>query len=327
MAAKQSTQTVVPAGENSADVGVKRQPVRQPIPSPIPAPGAVESDIALPPFSATLEFIPTANAFVAIDGSIGIPSTLEILESYLASAVEANSQAIAKLLTRNEGKTFRVECHFDPPIKEEWKSALNELVSRLAAGKSASLSVGEGSCTGKLSPTTLQTGQRQRVDSKFTTDLAKQVLGDQSGSQIEEAGISLGRAALARTDPDQTEYLIDMAHFFQHLRVGLDAFQVQVVDPLQEFVKRFEGKSFGNFEADMMFAKLLQQLANRLRLRLLCPHCGQPAILRFHKAGRPPRGVYQFEHSAHGKKTHHGGAVTVPKLEFVPAPVDRRERQ
>jgi len=332
MAAKQSNQTVVPAGQNRAgdgtDAAVKRQPVRQPIPTPIPAPGVFESDVALPPVSATFEFIPTADSFAAIGGSIGIPSSVKILENYLATAVAENSQAIAKLLARKKGKTFRVQCNFVPPILDEWKTALNELVFRLAAGKStsASLSVGRGSCIGELSPSTPQKGLPQKIDSKFITDRAKRSLGDEVGHLIEDAGVSLGKASLARTDCDQDEWRVDTTNLLEQLQAGLDAFQVQLVHPLQEYVKRLEGKSFGTFEADRMFAKSLHKIANRLRLRVRCPHCGEPAILRFHNAGRPPRGVYQFEHSAHGKKTDHGGGVVIPKIEFVDAPIDRRER-
>ena len=334
MAAKQSSQSGVSSVENratrTADATVKRQSVRQPIPTPIEEPGVVEGDIALLQ-TATFAFIPATNSFAVVNGPLGASSSMKTLENYLASAVAANSEAIAKLLARKKGKTFRIQCDFDPPIAEEWSTALNQLFSRLATGKSttASVAVAGGSCTGELSTFAPSTHPRlaKKPDSESVPERAKQSLGDEVRRLIEDAGVSLGKASLAGTDSDQDEWQIDTTNLLEQLQAGLDAFQVQLIDPLQEYVKRLEGKSFGTFEADRMFAKSLHKIANRLRLRVRCPHCGEPAILRFHNAGRPPRGVYQFEHSAHGKKTDHGGGVVIPKIEFVDAPVDRRERK
>jgi predicted RNA-binding Zn-ribbon protein involved in translation (DUF1610 family) len=104
----------------------------------------------------------------------------------------------------------------------------------------------------------------------------------------------------------------------------------QVLQPftadVQAFLDGIEGRSFG-LAANKSIVLSTQLLLQRLGLRVRCPHCGEPAILRCRSTRNAKGGSFQFEHSARGKQTNHGGGTTFPAMRLVPAPPDKRRKR
>jgi hypothetical protein len=107
---------------------------------------------------------------------------------------------------------------------------------------------------------------------------------------------------------------------------GLTALNSPVRRGLEELLLALAGKSFGSLEANQVVARGVQELLNRLGLRVACPKegCGRPAVLRCAAAGNSKQGVFHFDHSSGGKRTTHMGSSAFPCLTLVNTPPDRR---
>lgn len=102
-----------------------------------------------------------------------------------------------------------------------------------------------------------------------------------------------------------------------------------VKDKLTEFLSRLAGSSFGSLEANKDVVREIQQILNRLGLRIKCPRrgCGEAAIIRCRPAPRTKHGTFQFEHTIKGRRTIHAGRTRLPSLEVVKQPLDGRRRR
>lgn len=72
------------------------------------------------------------------------------------------------------------------------------------------------------------------------------------------------------------------------------------------------------------FVAALREELNSLNLRVVCPACEQPAILRFGRTGTAKNGAFFFEHSTGGRQTSHGVTTAVPAIILVAKPPDKR---
>jgi hypothetical protein len=115
----------------------------------------------------------------------------------------------------------------------------------------------------------------------------------------------------------------DLLRGLQTIDQRLTSLLAPVIEDVEAALARLEGRSFG-LEANEAIVSAIQQLLNRLGLRVSCPRCSEPAILRCRETGNARDGSFQFEHSASGKQTNHGGGASFPALTLVPAPPDRR---
>ena len=95
---------------------------------------------------------------------------------------------------------------------------------------------------------------------------------------------------------------------------------------VQSFLDDLEGRSFG-LAANKAIVLSIQLLLQRLGLRIRCPHCSEPAILRCRSTGNTKGGSFQLEHSARGRQTNHGGGTTFPAMRLVPVPPDKRRKR
>jgi hypothetical protein len=151
------------------------------------------------------------------------------------------------------------------------------------------------------------------------------------------------RNALAALEPDQWQHSVEtaglsapaeitddarqsLANLFNQLDGHLSAIQKPVRQALQAVLNAIAGQTFGSLQANQAVARGVQDLLNRLGLRLVCPKvgCGQPASLRCAAAGNSKSGVFQFDHSAGRKRTTHKGSSTFPQVTLTDAPADRR---
>lgn|GEM_PF-2425960 len=86
----------------------------------------------------------------------------------------------------------------------------------------------------------------------------------------------------------------------------------------------WSGQSYGSLAANQEVARMIQQTVDGHGLRLRCPECGHPAILRCSSRPGVPDGVFVFDHSIEGRRTFHGGGSTLPLLRVVSKPPRRK---
>jgi hypothetical protein len=93
---------------------------------------------------------------------------------------------------------------------------------------------------------------------------------------------------------------------------------------LRAFLDGLEARSFG-LAANKAILAAIQSLLQRLGLRVCCPKCGEPAILRCRPHSYAKGGAFVFGHSQGGQHATHGGGTTFPAFKLVSAPPNRRQ--
>ena len=102
-----------------------------------------------------------------------------------------------------------------------------------------------------------------------------------------------------------------------------ESLQQQIRLNIEARLQQFHGWSFGSLEENQQFAKSVHQLLDSYGLRVQCPECQNPAILRCLGAGNAKHGVFVFDHYLESGRTFHGGPTTVPLIRVVPKPARR----
>ncbi len=81
------------------------------------------------------------------------------------------------------------------------------------------------------------------------------------------------------------------------------------------------GRSFGELQANMEVVELLQAALETHGLRIQCPECGHPAILRCSARPGVPTGAFVLDHTIDGRRTFHGGYASLPVLRLMAKPL------
>lgn len=100
--------------------------------------------------------------------------------------------------------------------------------------------------------------------------------------------------------------------------------QATIVSTLEQKLSAFVGWSFGTLEDNQAFASRVHELLDQFGLRVTCPQCGAPAILRCQNAGNSKTGVFLFDHTLETGRTFHGGPTSFPRLTLVARPSRRK---
>ncbi len=88
-----------------------------------------------------------------------------------------------------------------------------------------------------------------------------------------------------------------------------------------------EGKSFGDLQANTEVVELLQAALESHGLRVQCPECGHPAILRCSPRPGVPTGAFVLDHTIDGRRTFHGGYAVLPTMRLMAKPPRRSRRE
>jgi predicted RNA-binding Zn-ribbon protein involved in translation (DUF1610 family) len=107
-------------------------------------------------------------------------------------------------------------------------------------------------------------------------------------------------------------------------RSELEAMQSTIRDTLQQRLAAFEGWNFGSLERNQAFTTCLHELLDHYGLRVVCPQCGAPSILRCQNRGNAKTGVFLFDHYLESGRTFHGGPTTVPRIQLAAKPARRK---
>ncbi len=103
----------------------------------------------------------------------------------------------------------------------------------------------------------------------------------------------------------------------------VESIQQQIRRTLEARLQQFSGWSFQSLAENQEFAKQIHQILDSHGLRVECPECGNPAILRCLRAGNAKHGAFVFDHYLDSGRTFHGGPTTVPLIRVVPKPARR----
>lgn len=101
----------------------------------------------------------------------------------------------------------------------------------------------------------------------------------------------------------------------------------QIQKTIEARLAQFQGWTFGSLGENQEFAKMVHQILESHGLRVVCPECGNPAILRCLRAGNAKNGVFVFDHYLDSGRTFHGGPTTVPLLKVIAKPARRGASQ
>ncbi len=123
------------------------------------------------------------------------------------------------------------------------------------------------------------------------------------------------------TVPEAT--IAQAAEQIQQLSADIVSFQQQIQRSIENRLQQFRGWSFASLAENQAFAKMVHQLLDGYGLRVRCPECGHPAILRCLSAGNAKHGAFVFDHYLESGRTFHGGPTTVPLIKVVQKPARR----
>ncbi len=103
----------------------------------------------------------------------------------------------------------------------------------------------------------------------------------------------------------------------------VQSLQQQIRARIEVRLQQYYGWTFASLAENQAFVKGVQQLLESHGLRVQCPECGHPAILRCMRIGNTKHGAFVFDHYLDSGRTFHGGPSSVPLIRLVPKPARR----
>lgn len=147
---------------------------------------------------------------------------------------------------------------------------------------------------------------------------------------LAQQGLSVDLASFTLTSDDDTESTSSLAVAraaspvdLSSIKRTLDAQQTKTIRLLERDLSKYEGQRFDSLQTNQTFATELHKLLESAGLRVICPQCGQPSILRCLAVGNATTGAFVFDHYLDRVRTFHGGRATIPRLFLIAKPPRR----
>lgn len=112
----------------------------------------------------------------------------------------------------------------------------------------------------------------------------------------------------------------DGARLIGQLQLELNRIQRSVRRMVQGKLAGLTGRNLGDLAANRSMVAAVQALLETHSLRICCPQCGHPAILRVSPRKGMPGGAFVMDHTVAGRRTFHGGGATVPVIHLMAKP-------
>ncbi len=132
-----------------------------------------------------------------------------------------------------------------------------------------------------------------------------------------------GFPAVLESSPG-SESVAETTRRLERLRQQVNRLQRAVRLAIETELAGWTGKDFGSLADNRDVAVTIHELLDGHGLRVRCPECGHPAILRCSPRPGVPSGVFVFDHVIEGRRTFHGGGATLPRLSLMAKPPRRR---
>lgn len=124
---------------------------------------------------------------------------------------------------------------------------------------------------------------------------------------------------------EQKRAAADAAARIESLKQQINRLQRAVRLAIESELADWTGRSYGSLAANQDVVRMIHEMIDGHGLRLKCPECGHPAILRCSSRPGIADGVFVFDHQVDGRRTFHGGGVVLPSLRLVAKPPRRRK--
>ena len=104
------------------------------------------------------------------------------------------------------------------------------------------------------------------------------------------------------------------------LKREMNRLQREIRLAIQAQLGQMSGRSLDSIEANRELTRSIQEMLDAHGLRVRCNQCGHPAILRVSPRSGAASGVFVFDHTIEGRRTFHGGRVSMPEIRLVSKP-------
>lgn len=135
-----------------------------------------------------------------------------------------------------------------------------------------------------------------------------------SGVPEETNGVPAENCTDDSVDPDSADAMLG------ELKREMNRLQREIRLAIQAQLGRMSGRSLGSLEANRNLARSIQEMLDTHGLRVRCNQCGHPAILRVSPRAGASAGVFVFDHTIDGRRTFHGGRISMPEIRLVSKP-------
>ncbi len=109
----------------------------------------------------------------------------------------------------------------------------------------------------------------------------------------------------------------------EQLESEIQSHRQAILRSIETRLRQFQGWTFASFEENQAFAKMIHEVLEAHGLRVRCPECDSPAILRCLKSGNSKHGIFVYDHYLDDGRTFHGGPSAFPLLTIVAKPARR----
>lgn len=151
--------------------------------------------------------------------------------------------------------------------------------------------------------------------------------GDSSREDVSDSGKpgELNDRESAIKGAEQKRAATDAAARMESLKQQINRLQRAVRLAIESELADWTGRNYGSLAANQDVVRMIHEMIDGHGLRLKCPECGHPAILRCSSRPGIADGVFVFDHQVDGRRTFHGGGVVLPALRLVAKPPRRRK--
>ncbi|MCA9137840.1 MAG: hypothetical protein KDB00_13805 [Planctomycetales bacterium] len=111
------------------------------------------------------------------------------------------------------------------------------------------------------------------------------------------------------------------------LKREMNRLQREIRLAIQAQLGQMSGRSLGSIDANRELAQSIQEMLDAHGLRVRCNQCGHPAILRVSPRNGASAGVFVFDHTVDGRRTFHGGRISMPEIRLVAKPARKPRGQ
>ena len=141
----------------------------------------------------------------------------------------------------------------------------------------------------------------------------------------DSTGCNARQAAIKNAE--QKRATAEAAAKIEALKQQINRLQRAVRLAIESELADWTGRTYGSLAANQDVVRMIHEMIDGHGLRLKCPECGHPAILRCSSRPGIAEGVFVFDHQVDGRRTFHGGGVVMPPLRLVAKPPRRRKTE
>lgn len=156
-------------------------------------------------------------------------------------------------------------------------------------------------------------------------DVAKHGDSSPSNAKAAEQPAVLNDRESAIRSAEQKRATANAVAKIESLKQQISRLQRAVRLAIESELADWTGQNYGSLAANQDVVRMIHEMIDGHGLRLKCPECGHPAILRCSSRPGIADGVFVFDHQVDGRRTFHGGGVVLPPLRLVAKPPRRRK--